>query len=95
MGFLVLHLLIGSFKVRPTWAGKLCTLGQIVMVAGVLVAPDVNRLGGEIGTHSAFLLGWGVVGLCVLAVASYTRLGLSLLSKHETPHEGPPAIGEE
>lgn len=83
LGFLVLHLVTGHVKVRPTRAGKLCTLGQIVMVAGVLLAPDLNRLGYGVGSRLADGLGWGAVVLCVLAIGSYTRLGLAMLMQHE------------
>lgn len=83
VGFVVVFFVTGQVKIRPTRAGKLCTTGQIVMVAAVLIAPELNRLGGQVGSHLATVLGWAVMALCAAAVASYTRLGLGFVSEHE------------
>lgn len=81
IGFVVVFLMTSQVKVQPTRAGKACTTGQLVMVAFVLIAPDVNRLGQRIGTHLAEWMGWLVALLCVIAVISYTRLGLMFLAE--------------
>lgn len=89
LGFLVIHLVTGRVKIHPTRAGKVCTAGQIIMVAGVLLAPDINRLGDHAGSLMAQYMGYAVVALCLIAIASYTRLGLMMLSQHESHPAGP------
>ena len=81
IGFLVVFLITGQVRIHPTRAGKACTMAQLVMVTLVLAVPEFNRLGGSAGTHLATALSWSVMALCVLAVASYTRLGLSFLAE--------------
>jgi cardiolipin synthase len=88
-GFLLLFLLTGSTKVHPTIAGKLSTAGQIAMVTAILLSPDLNRLAAPevaLGTWIAKVFWWGVGGLCVLAVFSYTRVGLAAVAEHEHTH---------
>jgi len=84
-GFLVIYLVTDKFRVRPTWVGKVCTFAQIVMVGFVLIAPDLNHLVGGLGSKVARIAGWAVSGLCVLAVVSYTRLGLRYVAQEEKP----------
>ncbi len=86
-GFLIVFLVTGNVRIQPTRAGKTCTMGQIVMVAGVLAAPDLNRLGGQIGYYLAVGLGWAVMALCLLSIASYTRLGLTFVMENGKPNE--------
>jgi cardiolipin synthase len=81
IGFLVLFMITGEVRIQPTLAGKWCTTMQLVMVAGVLTAPDLNRLGGGAGSMTAVVLSWAVAVSCGLAVASYTRLGVVFLAE--------------
>lgn len=81
LGFLVLFLITGEIRVHPTRVGKLCTLAQLVMVGGVLLAPDLNDVTDGGGTILAGSLTWTVVGLCILSVMSYTRLGVVFLAE--------------
>ncbi|NLF30233.1 MAG: CDP-alcohol phosphatidyltransferase family protein [Planctomycetes bacterium] len=81
LGFLVLFLITGEARVQPTLAGKLCTMTQLVMVAGVLIAPDLNAVAARAGTILAALMAWTVVGMCILSVMSYTRLGVVFLAE--------------
>ena len=80
-GFLVVFLVTGQVKIHPTRAGKLCTVVQIFMVASVLTAPDFNRIGWRAGSHLAMAASWAVVAMCLVSVASYTRLGLGYLAE--------------
>jgi len=94
IGFIVIYLVTDKFRVRPTLAGKLCTLGQLVMVVAVLAAPDLDRLGGAVGSWFVKICYWGVAGLVGLAVVSYTRLGLIFVAEGQQPlddhHPRPP-----
>jgi len=81
LGFLVIFLITGQVRIQPTRVGKLCTMFQLAMVGGVLIAPDVNVLADGLGTRIAQVLGWAVMIMCGLAVASYTRLGVIFLAE--------------
>jgi len=85
MGFVVIYLVTDRFRVQPTWAGKACTVVQLVMVGAALLAPDLNRLGYQLGSRLVGWMTWIVTGLCGLAVISYTRLGLSFLVREDKP----------
>ena len=81
LGFLVLFLITGEARVQPTQVGKLCTMAQLAMVATILVAPDLDAMYNEGGSVLAALLVWAVLGLCILSVMSYTRLGVVFLAE--------------
>ncbi len=81
LGFLVLFLITGEARVQPTRAGKGCTMAQLIMVAGFLIAPDLNGATGRAGTILAGLLAWTVVASSILSILSYTRLGVVFLAE--------------
>ncbi|MFA6134201.1 MAG: CDP-alcohol phosphatidyltransferase family protein [Phycisphaerae bacterium] len=85
IGFLVIYLVTDRFLVRPSVAGKACTVAQLVMVLLVLLAPDLNALRAGLGSQVADWMSWIVAGMCALAVLSYTRMGLVFVG-----HEGKP-----
>ncbi len=84
-GFVVIYLVTDRFRVRPSIAGKACTVGQLAMVLSVLAGPDMNRLLEGLGNWTVAAFTWIVAGLCVLAVISYTRMGLSFIARDEKP----------
>ena len=86
VGFLVLFLVTGKVRVKPSRAGKSSTTAQLAMVSALLLAPDLNRLGWDVGTHLARVLWWAVLVLCLGSIVSYTRMGLSILSEEELPN---------
>ncbi|MHC4716030.1 MAG: CDP-alcohol phosphatidyltransferase family protein [Planctomycetota bacterium] len=86
VGFLVLFLLTNKIRVVPSRAGKGSTTAQLVMVSVLLLAPDLNRLGWNFGTHLASVLWWAVAALSLAATVSYTRMGLSFLAEEELPN---------
>ncbi len=81
VGFLVVFVLTGNTRARPNRFGKACTAAQLAMVAAILLAPDLNRLGVNAGYRFARALWWLVSILSGLAVVSYTRLGLALIAR--------------
>jgi CDP-diacylglycerol--glycerol-3-phosphate 3-phosphatidyltransferase len=98
VGFVVVFLVTGQVKIHPTIAGKLCTMVQIVMVASVLAAPDINRIGWRAGSQLAAAMTWVVAAMCVFSVASYTRLGMTFMAEsgehgHGHGHAGVPGQG--
>ena len=84
LGFLVVYLVTDRFVVRPSIAGKASTFAQLLMVVLVLLSPEFNRLGsrvgaGALGTGLAVAASYLVVAVCVLAVISYSRMGLAFV----------------
>jgi len=87
VGFVIVYMVTDRFRVRPSFFGKACTVGQVVMVVSVLLAPEINRLWAGLGSWVASVTGWIVAVLCVLAVISYTRMGLSFVVEEAKPLE--------
>ena len=75
----------------PIRAGKFCTAGQLLMVSAILIGPELNGLGFQLGLRLAQALWWAVGALCVWAIVGYTRLGLYFLAKEEPDNSHPPA----
>jgi hypothetical protein len=62
---------------------------QLIMVATMLISPELDRLVPNLGRYAAMAL-WGVVCLVsVLAVISYTRLGLVFIGRESSGGELP------
>ncbi len=76
IGFVVVYLVTDRFRVQPSGAGKASTLGQALLVAYTLAAPDIERFRPPAGTVGVLVGSWAVAGLSILAIISYTRLGL-------------------
>ena len=85
IGFIVVYLVTDRFRVRPCLAGKACTACQLAMVVLVLIAPDVNRLGGRAGTILVTVSAWVVAAMCIASVISYTRMGLEFVAGQDKP----------
>lgn len=87
LGFLLLFLGTGHLRVHPTRAGKLSTAGQLVMVTAILLSPDLDRLGAgygvPLGRWLAMGLWWLVGALAVIAIISYTRMGVTIVAESE------------
>ena len=94
LGFLVVYLVTDRFRVRPTIAGKLSTLVQCLMVGFTLLAPELNRLSGGLGTRVALALSWATAAACVAAAVSYTILGLAFIAREEKPLDEHAAAGK-
>jgi len=94
IGSLVVYLVTDRLKITPTRSGKLSTFAQLLMVGFALIAPDINWMlsayveGLEdrpVGTWIVQGLSYAVAGLCVLALISYTRLGLRFIVAEQKP----------
>ena len=72
-------------RIRPTIAGKACTFGQVWLVGLTLLAPNLDRASGSLGMWVVAVASWIVVGLCCLAMISYTRLGLRFVAAEQKP----------
>ena len=87
VGCLVVFLVTDRLRVQPTRVGKLCTFAQLVLVGYTLLAPDLERLADGLGSRGITLAGWAVAALSVLAIISYTRLGLRFTMAEGKPLE--------
>lgn len=94
IGFIVVFLVTDRFCTNPTRTGKASTTSQLVMITITLLSPEISGLvpGFSLMDHS--LGWWAMTGasvtaatLCVLAVMSYTRLGLRFISVKAKPLE--------
>ncbi len=86
-GFVVMVLLTRKLHVQPNIFGKMATAAQLLMVIAILLNPELNTLGRQVGTRLAQVL-WSVVAaLCVLAALTYTRLGLRFVLADIKHHE--------
>ena len=84
-GFIVVYLVTDRFRVRPVYAGKLATVGQLAMVISVLIGPDLNKVNPSMGTILAKVMEYIVAAMSVAAAISYTRLGLSFVHEGQKP----------
>ena len=84
-GFIVIYLVTDRIRIRPTFAGKACTFGQVWLVGLTLLGPNLEQAPGPIGAWTLAVVSWIVAGLCCLAIISYTRLGLSFIAAEQKP----------
>lgn len=94
IGFVVVFLVTDRFRTKPTWTGKASTASQLVMVTMTLLSPEISRLIPWFRLMDRSLGWWAMMAtsvaaatLCVLAVMSYTRLGLRFISVEAKPLE--------
>jgi cardiolipin synthase len=90
VGFLVICLVTDRFRIQPTGVGKACMDAQLIMVMLVLLAPELNRLAEGLGARLAGVASWTAAAISVLAVISYTRLGLGFIAEGAKPLEEAP-----
>jgi len=84
-GTLVVYLVTDHLRIRPTPAGKLSTLVQLVLVGYTLLAADVAKLSPRAASYGILAGSWAVAALSVIAIISYTRLGLAFVSAEGKP----------
>jgi cardiolipin synthase (CMP-forming) len=81
-GFIILYMVIGERKIVPTRIGKTCTLLQLTMVIGMLIAPDILPQWDCYRYFIQFL--WvASAAMACLTVLIYTRAGARFLSEYE------------
>jgi len=87
IGALVVYLVGGRLRIRPTLAGKLSTAIQLATIICILIVPDLEHLRPGLGISAAWGLVIATFAVSVLAIFSYTRLGLSFIVKTDQPLE--------
>ena len=86
-GTLVVYLVTDRLRVQPTFAGKLSTVGQLVVVAFALAAADIEAVSPAAARYGVLGGSWAVAALSILAIISYTRLGIAFVSAEGKPLE--------
>jgi CDP-diacylglycerol--glycerol-3-phosphate 3-phosphatidyltransferase/cardiolipin synthase len=82
IGFVIVYLITSKIHIAPVFIGKLATILQSSMVAGILIAPEVTDvLTGWIW----FLrfLWWSAAGTAILATLIYIRDGSRYIEQYE------------
>ncbi len=71
LGFTLVYATTGCFFVKPRGLGKACTLVQSVLIAAVLLAPELPRVSRTVLPVLCYATG----GLAVAAALDYLRIG--------------------
>ena len=81
-GFLIVFFLTGKLRIMPVLAGKVSTALQLIMVASVLIAPEVVSVfpGWE---YLVYFLWWAAAGAAFVATLVYIRLGAQFIEQFE------------
>lgn len=86
IGFLLTYLITSQIHIVPVWAGKLATALQLVMVAAVLIAPEL----ADVIPHFHWLISalwWSAGAAAVLAALIYIRNGTRYIEHYERTEE--------
>jgi len=84
LGFCLAYAASGVFLVRTRIWGRACTLVQLVMIAYVLLAPDLP----PIMARGLPVVWWLASGLAILATVDYLRLGNRFAAEHHAAMRG-------
>lgn len=82
IGFIIVYFITSRFYTIPVLAGKIATVLQLSMVAGILLGPEFSRI---LPGWILFMrvLWWSAAGTAVLATLIYIRNGMRYIEKHE------------
>ena len=84
IGFGLVHAVTGEFFIQPRIWGKLCTLVQLAMIAGVLAAPDL-----PVALVRGLPVSWWLAsGLAIVAAVDYLRVGNRFAAEHHAAKHG-------
>jgi CDP-diacylglycerol--glycerol-3-phosphate 3-phosphatidyltransferase len=82
LGFVTLYFFTSKIYTDPVFVGKVATVLQLSMVAGILLGPEIsNFLPGWIWFLRA--LWWSAAGTAVLALIIYIRNGIRYYEEYE------------
>ncbi len=82
IGFSIVYFITSRVHITPVFIGKLATVLQLSMVAGILIAPEVS---GVLPGWIWFLrvLWWSAAGTAILATLIYIRNGSRYIEQYE------------
>jgi CDP-diacylglycerol--glycerol-3-phosphate 3-phosphatidyltransferase len=82
LGFITVYFLTGQARISTVWAGKLATFMQLVMVASILIGPEMTRL-MPLWADWVRIIWWSAAILAMLAAAVYILAGLRYINQFE------------
>ncbi|MBC8481350.1 MAG: CDP-alcohol phosphatidyltransferase family protein [Planctomycetes bacterium] len=82
LGFLIIFFLTFEVRIVPVFVGKLSTILQLAMVAGILIAPEISRF---IDGWLIFLkiLWWSAAITAIFTTLIYIRNGSRYIDEHD------------
>jgi cardiolipin synthase len=82
IGFVIIYFITSQIRIAPVFIGKVATVLQLSMVAGILIAPEVS---GFLTGWIWFLriLWWSAAATAVLATLIYIRNGSRYIEEYE------------
>ncbi len=85
IGFIVVFLFTHEVHVIPVRIGKVATTLQLVMVAAILLAPEISGISEPFHHYIWFLraLWWSAAATAILATAIYIRAGSGYIEEAE------------
>jgi len=85
IGFAIIYMITSEIHISPVFIGKTATMLQLLMVAGILVGPEVSELlPGWIWFLR--LLWWSAAGTAIWATLVYIRNGSRYIADYEQAH---------
>jgi CDP-diacylglycerol--glycerol-3-phosphate 3-phosphatidyltransferase len=88
IGFLIVFFLTGKLRVVPVLAGKVSTALQLIMVAAILISPEVVSVFSGWAYFVRFLW-WAAAGAALVATLVYIRIGAKFIEQYEQTSNGP------
>ncbi len=82
IGFIIVYLITSQIRIAPVFAGKLATALQLVMIAGVLLGPEISTVIPP-WRRVLSVLWWSAVGIAILATLIYIRKGSHYVEQYE------------
>ncbi len=87
VGVLIIHLLTGHLAISPSKLGRACTCGQLAMVMGTLLFPDIVRASPQTAWWLTRPLWWAAAGLAILTLIDHIRIGIKHLGENSSQAE--------
>jgi CDP-diacylglycerol--glycerol-3-phosphate 3-phosphatidyltransferase len=82
MGFIVVYFITQQIRIIPAFIGKIATILQLSMVAGILLAPEISAvIPGWIWALRA--LWWSAAATAIIATLIYIKSGSGYLEEYE------------
>lgn len=82
IGFIIIYFITSQVRIVPVLIGKIATVLQLVMVAAILLAPEISKV---LPFWRRFLpfLWWSAAGTAILATLIYIRNGSRYIEQYE------------
>ena len=82
-GVLIIQFVTGHLAIGPSKLGRACTCGQLAMVMGTLLFPDiVVRASPQAAWWLTRPLWWAAAGLAILTLIDYIHIGIKYVGEN-------------